>query len=95
MSGVFSFTKKRVLTPGLFSFCHVGNLSCGKKVHLERMLWFHRADIILYPSSSSLFVDGKSCCSDDRFWKIVLGDKSLGSYSILVFWTFLCILSYG
>lgn len=54
MSGVLSFTKKRVFTPGLFSFCHVGNLSCGKKDHLERMLRFHRASIILYPSSSSL-----------------------------------------
>lgn len=44
MTNVWSsqFYKKEVLTPGLSSFCHVGNVGWGKD-HLERMLGFHRA----------------------------------------------------
>lgn len=83
--------KKRVLTPGLSAFCHVGNLSCEKKRPSGTNAVISQRRHYSLPLPLPLYL-WMANCSDDRFGKTVSGDKSSGSSSMLVIWRFLCIL---
>jgi len=80
MTNVWSsqfYKKKRVLTPGLSAFCHVGNLSCEKKRPSGTNAVISQRPHYSLPLPLPLYL-WMANCSDDRFRKTVSGDKSSG-----------------